>query len=262
MRHKMELTEEEKSKPYAGLMKERLASPSEEALRFLAKRQEMDKKLALLPENQNMEDILKDGYLEGEYGCCTLPGGKGYVAMLNQMPGVTLEMYLFWNQWWSGKEDSTLRYRLWNPKDHYKAGFRWSCEQIGDHIEDLIFLDTLSPKNLGIDPEKAQRSSLLLADGGNVISKQTDAKLFSAPVPGVVCHFVREMKNKEGIELRSRFWKGYQFTDNGLIDAMGPDTPCETLGSLYALAEHNAYEMAHLASILPDLYRMESKKVR
>lgn len=35
---------------------------------------------------------------------------------------------------------------------------------------------------------------------------------------------------------------------------MGPDTPRETLDTLLGLAEHNACEMANLASILPSLY--------
>lgn len=256
-----ELTEEEKKKPYAKFLNRKLATPSKEVLKFLKKREAMDKKYVLLPENNNMNDILKDGYLEYEYGYCTLPNGGGYVAMLNKMPGVTFEMYKFWLKWWTAGSDSSLRYRIWNPRDHYKAGFRWSSEDVGEGIEDLVFLYQLKPENLGLSKEIVERSSLLLADGGNVISKCINAAPLSAPKPGVVCHFVRNMEDGSGIELRSRFWKGFQVSDNGLFNAMGPDTPKETEESLYKLAEHNAYEMAHLASILPELYEMEKHTI-
>lgn len=255
-----EIDEKFLQRPYARYLKMKLTRPAETAQNFLKEQQRMDPKDALLPENNNMDDILKDGYLNGEYGCCTLPNGGGYVAMLTQMPGVTFEMYRFWSGWWSNAEDATLRYRIWNPRDHVAAGFRWTSEVIGGEIEDLVFLETLQIKNLGISKELAAGSSLLMADGGNVISKRADAQPFSAPLPGVVCHFVREMPDGGGIEVRSRFWKGYQVGENGLFNAMGPHTPRETLDSLYGLAEHNAYEMAHLAAILPSLYEEEGGK--
>ena len=247
------------SRPYAKYLNRKMQDPPQEVLSFLKEKKMMDPQYALLPENNNMDEILKSGYMECEYGYCTLPNGGGYVAMLNKMPGVTFEMYQFWCNWWSTAPDATLRYRIWNPKDHCAAGFRWSNEEIGGHVEDLVFLNHLEPENLGISKEKVKKSSLLWADGGNVISKRVDADPFSAPVPGVVCHFVREMDDGSGIELRSRFWKGFQFGENGLFDAMGPHTPKETVDSLYGLAEHNAVEMAHLASILPDLYREEKE---
>lgn len=256
-----DIDEKYMSRPYAKYLDRELTKPSDDAWEFLRKKQMMDPKYALLPDNGNMEDILKEGYMECEYGYCTLPNGGGYVAMLNQMPGVTFEMYRFWCSWWSGAADSTLRYRIWNPRDHYMAGFRWTSEMIGNHVEDLVFLYTLQVENLGISAQAAENSSLLWADGGNVISKRIDAYPFSAPVPGVVCHFVREMPGGSGIELRSRFWKGYQVKENGLFDAMGPYTPKETMESLYGLAEHNAYEMAHLAAILPSLYEEEKDAV-
>ncbi len=245
-------------RPYAKYLELELTKPDAEIIRFLNEKKMMDPSLALLPENANMEDILNEGYMECECGCCTLPNGGGYVAMLNKMPGVTYDMYQFFCNWWSSAPDATLRYRIWNPQDHIMAGYRWSCELIGDHIEDLIFLETLKIQNLGISAEKAAASTLIFPDGGNVISKRIDSQPFTAPVPGVVCHFVREMPDGSGIELRSRFWKGYQVGTDGLFDAMGPNTPKETLESLYALAEHNAYEMAHLAAILPSLYEEEN----
>ena len=180
-------------RPYVKYLNLELTKPADEIMHFLGKKKTMDSSLALLPENKNMEEILKEGYMECEYGYCTLPNGGGYVAMLNKMPGVTYDMYRFFCEWWGNAPDATLRYRIWNPRDHVMAGYRWSCEQIGDHIEDLIFLETLKIQNLGISADKAAKSTLICPDGGNVISKRVDAQPFSAPVPGVVCHFVREM---------------------------------------------------------------------
>ena len=255
---KPDINSEYLERPYAVKYAElELTKPAEEIMLFLNKKEVIDPSLALLPENGNMEEILNEGYMQCEYGYCTLPNGGGYIAMLNKMPGVTYEMYKFFCEWWGNAPDATLRYRIWNPQDHIMAGYRWTCEAIGDHIEDLVFLEKLKIQNLGISSEKAASSTLICPDGGNVVSKRIDAPPFSSPVPGVVCHFVREMADGSGIELRSRFWKGYQAGEKGLFNAMGPYTPKETPESLHALAEHNAYEMAHLAAILPSLYDEE-----
>ena len=90
---KPELTEEEKRQPYAKYLNRQPATPAKEALEYLRSRQEIPVEDALLAENGNMNDILKDGYMKCEYGVCTLPNGGGYVAMLNKMPGVTFQMY-------------------------------------------------------------------------------------------------------------------------------------------------------------------------
>ena len=251
----------EGQKPYARFLSRKLAEPEAETLAFLKRRQMMDPKDAMLPQNHNMREILEPGYLPHEYGYCTLPNGGGYIAMRNRMPGVTFEMYCFWKKWWSDAPDSDLRYRIWYPESHFRAGYRWSCEDFGSGPEDLIFLETVTPQGLGLGEAPIPETQLLMADGCNVVSKTRVSDPFSAPVPGVVCHFVRPLSDGSGIELRSLFWKGYQVGPNGFFDAMGPDTPHETEETLYKLLCHNAYEMANLAAILPELYAEEKNTV-
>lgn len=256
-----ELSKEDQAKSYAKFLKRKTADPSGETLRFLARRKMMPESQVMIQYNNNMNDILKPGYLDVEYGYCTLPNGGGYVSMLNKMPGVTFDMYLFWKKWWSDADDSDLRYKIWYPDSHFKAGYRWSCEDFGSGPEDLIFIQMVTPEQLGLDASLINEKTLLMADGCNVVSKSRASDPLSAPVPGVVCHFVRPLPDGDGIELRSRFWKGYQIGPSGFYDAMGPDTPHETEETLYALACHNAYEMANLASFLPELYAEEKDTV-
>lgn len=261
MSYFLELTEEDRKKPYTKFLDRPMGTPAKEVLEFLEKEQPTDPALALLPDNHNMNDILKPGYLSGEYACCTLPNGGGYVAMLNKMPGVTFEMYCFWKKWWLDAPDSNLRYRIWYPKSHYRAGYRWSNEDFGNGTEDLYFFAPITPAELGLDVSLISESVILMADGCMTASKAISAEKVSAPMPAIVCHFVREMPQGGGIELRSRFWKGYHAGPDGMFCAIGPDVPRETNESLYQLARHNAEEMANLASFLPELYEMEKDTV-
>ena len=61
---KPELTEEEKRQPYAKYLNRQPATPAKEALEYLRSRQEIPVEDALLAENGNMNDILKDGYMK------------------------------------------------------------------------------------------------------------------------------------------------------------------------------------------------------
>lgn len=256
------LTEEELKKPYAKYLNKPMAKPKKEVLDFLEKREVLDCKKAMLPENHNMGDILRNGYTEAEYGVCTMENGGGYVAMLHKLPGVTFDMYQFWNAWKFSGEDLNLRYKIWYPSAHYKSGYRWICEDVGNGPEDIIFLQPVTLQGLGMDEKEGLSSTLLLADGCSMISKAKKAGTYEAPVPGTVCHFVRNLEDGSGIELRSRFWMGYQVGSEGLFFAMGPDNEPITLEAMYRLAEHNAYEMANLADFLPSLYEEEKETVK
>jgi hypothetical protein len=60
-------------------------------------------------------DLLNPGYLPCERGYCIMPDGTGFIAMLTEMPGVTMDMIEWWFVW-HGVED--LRYAIWCPTDH------------------------------------------------------------------------------------------------------------------------------------------------
>ena len=48
---------------------------------------------------QNINDILKPGYLPIEQGYCLMPGGSGFIANYVKMPGVTAKMIDWWFVW-------------------------------------------------------------------------------------------------------------------------------------------------------------------
>lgn len=72
--------------------------------------------LALRIEDRN--DLFRPGYLECETGYCIMEDGSGYLANHTFMPGVTREMFEWWFAWHSVED---LRYRIWDPEDHYYA---------------------------------------------------------------------------------------------------------------------------------------------
>ena len=60
-----------------------------------------------------ISSLLDPGYLRAETGYCTHEDGRGYVAVLTKMPGVTAEMLDWWFDW---HPRDPLRYRIWFPR--------------------------------------------------------------------------------------------------------------------------------------------------
>ena len=113
---KVELTEKEKSLPYVKYYYQDLAPISEEKL-TIARGEMADPKDALNIKDKNL-------YLKGEdkgfnQGFTVMEDGTGYVANSTFMKDVTVEMMQWWFAWHSVNSD--LRYKIWNPEDHYYA---------------------------------------------------------------------------------------------------------------------------------------------
>ena len=109
------VTDEEKQKSYYKYFEQEMAQPSPEAYaKMLNGPLRPDQVLQFKDRNR----LFEPGYLEAEAGWCILPDGTGYLANLTKMPGVTPEMF-DWFFAWHGLDN--LRYKIWNPEDHYKA---------------------------------------------------------------------------------------------------------------------------------------------
>ncbi len=88
----------------------------------------MDPKLAIKPEN--FLDLLQPtGYQEVEYGYCMMDDGTGYLAVYTTYPNCTPQMLAWYFRWLNvhttgmPKDQGNLKYKIWNPADHWDHGF-------------------------------------------------------------------------------------------------------------------------------------------
>ena len=112
---RLELNDSERKHSYSKYYDLPMTPVPEEKMAILAKGP-IDPSLALRIEDRN--DLFRPGYLECETGYCIMEDGTGYLANHTFMPGVTREMFEWWFAWHSVED---LRYRIWDPEDHYYA---------------------------------------------------------------------------------------------------------------------------------------------
>lgn len=206
-------------------------------------------------------DLLKPGYLPAEMGYCILPDGSGFVAMLTKMPGVTTEMINWWFTW-HGLEG--LRYKIWDPDEHYDVHVvkedlehrldprlntqerNWGTTDID--IEDVgigaseLYISFISPDDYGYEMEQFRAPNVLTAVNAN-------AGVNEQKIPMVTfTHFAREILG--GIELRSRFWPGWNVIDQNPV-RVADQIP---FALVKGIAYHCAKEYTNLAAILSKVY--------
>lgn len=166
----------------------------------------------------DMDRLLKENFVV-ENGFRHFSDGKVYVQALTKMKSVSIEMINWWF-WWHPKH--SIRYQIWYPGMHYeaKADFNGHYEDeslslrerlnhsIHYVVEDIgtgkekVMLDFMSPEDFGFDKTKLKND-----DSETIICARV-----GSPTRGIwhtkMCHVCR--KTDEGIEMRSRFWIGYE----------------------------------------------------
>lgn len=235
------LSEAEKKQPYAKYFYMPMAKPARESV-AIVDRGPIDPSKALLPENLN--DLLKPGYLASEVGYCQLPDGSGYVSSIVEMPGVTPEMFDWWFTW---HQLDPLRYKIWDHYVHYDVQVsnsdrdkllsnnipvsqkNWDCihhvnEDIGTGAGE-IKINFVSPKEFGFDMTRFKEPNVSTAVCAVGASRMV--------------HIARKVNG--GIELRTRFWF--------------PAEAHVPLVVLKGLNYHALEEYSNLAKILPSLYK-------
>lgn len=210
---------------------------------------------------EDINDLLNSGYLPSETGYCIMPDGSGFVASITRMEHVTPEMVDWWFAW-HGLHP--LRYKIWNKECHFdiKTTKReqllnpslsrkeklWGVEH--NVIEDLGFgperlhINFMSPGQLGFSINRFKEPYVSSVIGGNVNF-------------GVMCHFIRKIQY--GIEVRSRFWIGYQIINRKPVKILpeGVQSSKEVAKRL-ALCTINKY--SKLAKLLPLIYYEERSR--
>lgn len=258
------LTAEEEQLPYAKYFKKPLATIPQEKL-DVWKGPAAEPAMALPFEDRaRFQDSETPGI---DNGFCVAPNGTGFVANTTFMPNVTAEMFDWWFGWHSVTSD--LRYKLWDPEDHWYAR-----AQNPDYVKDPAVPN--SQKTWGVDHEiiediglggpeklllKFQRPSNLGYNDGKVGSDSCLAMVCAYGVgdtPAVMTHIAK--KAEGGILFCSRFWMGYGPDGQGNIVKLLPDGVSIPEMGPRALYGHNIKEYSNLASILPAIYAEEKDK--
>lgn len=254
------ITKEEASLPYAKYFHQKMAPIPEEKLEIW-KGEPTDPQSALPIEQRNR--FLEENASILENGFCVASNGTGFVANSTYMPGVEPVMMDWWFGWHSVTSD--LRYKLWDPEDHYNARAHapdyvrnpnvplqektWGMNH--DILEDVgfgpekIFLCFKKPSDLGYDMELIGQPGC----AGMVCACGEGA------TPALMTH--KWMKVDGGILFKSHFWMGYGLNDDGELIKVLPDgvsVPNEGPRALYG---HNIKEYSNLAAILPLIYAEE-----
>ena len=276
MPERKELSAAEKARKYAKYYYQESAPAAAEHATLLADLKPLDPIKA--DRIQDANNMLSPGYSEGENGYCVMPDGSGYVALLHKMPGVTAEMFNWWFAW-HGLED--LRYKIWFPEYHISAhvdeGDRAKIldpdrslplkfqgmthhvvEDIGGGVPNAVDISFLTPEDFGFDMGRYHSPNAEALAAANVRAKPQDAPVDDPGLPLAFVHLVRNVPG--GIEVRNRFWIGYQIVDKKPVLALpeGFSIPEEACRGLF---QHDVQEFANLAAILPTLYEEQEGKV-
>jgi hypothetical protein len=276
MSDRKELSVEEKAKPYAKYYYLPSASPAAHHAEMLKDLKPLDP--AKADRIQDLDNLLSPGYTEGENGYCVLPDGSACVALRHPMPGATPEMIEWWFAW-HGLED--LRYKLWYPEMHVAARVdpedrakildpdrplplkfqgmtHHVVEDIGGGVLNAVDISFLTPEDFGFDMTRFHPPNAEALAAANVTARGVDDPSDGPGLPVAFVHLVR--KTDDGIEVRNRFWVGYQIVDRKpmLMLPPGMQIPEEAAQGLFL---HDVQEFANLAAILPTLYAEQQGKV-
>ncbi len=226
---------------------------------------------------ENLNDLLNPGYLDAERGWCILPNGCGYVAAHCVMPEVTPEMFKWWFAW-HGLED--LRYKIWWPDSHYaiyvddeaRARIKDPSTTLEEKyqnmthyvVEDIgtgcteIAISFLDPEKLGFDMERFHEPNVSALVCANVLIYEPGKSMGHPVGSNVMCHFVRE-REEGGIELRTRFWFGYNIVDKKPVKLL-PDGMEMPAAFPKGLSVHAIEEYNRLSHLLPKVYERMHKE--
>lgn len=209
-------------------------------------------------------------YLPDEKGIFPTADGGKLVSNNTYFKDTTGEMMQWWFAW-HGLDP--LRYAIWDPYDHYglEASFedkkkmanpnlplREKCCNVLHVVEEslvmgeppaTLFLNFKDPKDVGYDAEQIGTESCSFMVCANVEIQSPMGR-----IPIFMTHMTRDLK--DGCELRSRFWMGYNIIDSKAEYLMpgGMEFPMEMAKQLLG---HNFNEFTNLAEILPDVYKEE-----
>lgn len=200
----------------------------------------------------------KAGYCQVGYG--VREDGTGFVANTTYMPGVTSDMMDWWFPWHSVGSD--LRYKIWDPKDHYFAradNAAYVCDPQVPVNQKTWGVDHYIMEDTGMGPSFLQLCFKRPRDFGydeNLIGTEKCSSLVCAigksEIAAAMTH--KWYPYQDGILFCSRFWIGFGVVDGKIVKTLpaGAKIPADMAKGLY---QHSIEEFTNLASILADVYK-------
>lgn len=253
------ITEEEKKLSYAKYFYQKMATIPADKLEIAQGKAAASN--TLLPiEDRNRFLAGSDTGIQIGFGIAT--NGTGMVANRTFMKNVTVPMVDWWFGWHSVTSD--LRYKIWDPEDHYQARANKP-----DHVKDPsipnnqktwgVTHDIIEDIGMGSDPLKLSfKSPVDFGYDPALIGTSKCESLVCAvglgSCPAAMTHKFYTVKG--GISFESRFWFGYAF-ENGKFIKVVPNGKAVSEAVPRALFNHNIKEFTNLAAILPSLYAEE-----
>lgn len=255
--NKVAVTKEEQSLPYYKYFVRDMAPVPQEKLDLLD-REPQDN---VIPFEERGKFLTGEdeagGYCQQGFGI--REDGTGFSANTTYMPGVTSEMMDWWFPWHSVGSD--LRYKIWDPKDHYFAradNVAYVCDPKVPVNQKTWGVEHYIMEDAGMGPEPLHLCFKRPRDFGydeSLIGTDKCTSLVcgidKSQIAAAMTH--KWYKYEEGIMFCSRFWIGFGEVDGRIVKTLpeGEKIPLEAVKGLY---HHNIEEFTNLASILPSLY--------
>lgn len=206
------------------------------------------------------------GYPKVCYGYTMMPDGSGFYIEYSASPVTWQGKWRRWyGKWYNqysksmGKGMGNLRYKIWNPLDHWDHKFVngkddrdgvWSMETLdlgasGDPSQGVAAIShNMDLREYGLSEERFQELS--------AADCRADAcwEEFDGPGHHLVLRFSRPcpLGGRESINCE---WIGYMAKDGKII--RDEETPVDE-NYLKNVLTHNTIERQHLYNVLPDLY--------
>ena len=212
---------------------------------------------------ERASSMLDDELWPVENGYTVSPLGAIRVACVTNMPAVDPKMWGWWFQWHS---NDPQRYRLWHPKSHCSAHWKDGRTDLSHYVgRTSMITEYMGPKKAHgainfLPPSTLGLNEQTLVERGEVVICAR-ISLPNTPInAGWLLHHIRPVKG--GSEMRSRVWLGGENVQLGyqsgpifkLINLMMGQFSRVMTPNPADLLVHNAQEMSHLASFLPQLY--------
>ena len=209
---------------------------------------------------EEINDLLKPGYLPIETGVVDYPDGMKTVCALARMPRCRAKMVEWWFRWLGGTE----QYRWWHPTDHLFSD--WEGRRPGTHIGS----SHLVHEYLGGSDGPIYKLRINFRDPHEFYDPARYASLDGAAIcahigsldkpinAGRMTHLVRNTDT--GCEMRSRFFLGHVESRDPAVtfdaakraEIRAGFVNCELARRLH---QHCTEEMGYLADLLPVMYR-------
>jgi hypothetical protein len=229
---------------------------------------------ALAIKAENFLDLLQpDGYSKAEYGCCMMEDGSGYIATYTVYPNCTPQMLSWWFRWLNiypknmPKGQGNIRYKIWNPADHFDHNFINGKDKTGGIAtvesldlgqgEPMIYTirHPFDLKDYGLTEEREQALKAAGCWVDCAWESFHPVNNHSERSPGTHLCLTLSRSNPLGyMEKCTREWIGYGVKDGKVF--RDESTPASMLCEEYLkkVLIHGTVEAQQLSVFLPSLY--------